>query len=106
MGLQGLTPVSVQGAITGRVVEIAPQVSGRVITVEAEPNITVDEGAVLFSIDAVSFESRVDELEARLQFYFCVDVVAADGSIRFSSITSRSVIFHVPSTASIVTMAS
>ncbi len=106
VGLQGLTPVSVQGAITGRVVEIAPQVSGRVITVEAEPNITVDEGAVLFSIDAVSFESRVDELEARLRFYFCVDVVVADGSIRFSSITSRSVIFHVPSTASIVTMAS
>jgi multidrug resistance efflux pump len=67
VGLQGLTPVSVQGAITGRVVEIAPQVSGRVITVEAEPNITVDEGAVLFSIDPVSFESRVDELEARLQ---------------------------------------
>ena len=106
VGLQGLTPVSVQGAITDRVVEIAPQVSGRVITVEAEPNITVDEGAVLFSIDAVSFESRVDELEARLRFYFCADVVAADGSIRFSSITSRSVIFHVPSTASIVTMAS
>ena len=67
VGLQGLTPVSVQGAITGRIVEIAPQVSGRVITVEVEPNITIDEGAVLFSIDPVSFESRVDELEARLQ---------------------------------------
>lgn len=67
VGLQGLTPVSVQGAITGRVVEIAPQVSGRVVSVEAESNITVDEGAILFSIDPVSFESQVDELEARLQ---------------------------------------
>jgi multidrug resistance efflux pump len=66
VGLQGLTPSSVQGAITGRIVEIAPQVSGRVITVEAEPNNRVDAGAVLFSIDPVSFESRVDELEARL----------------------------------------
>ncbi len=35
VGLQGLTPASVQGAITGRIVEIAPQVSGRVVTVEA-----------------------------------------------------------------------
>jgi multidrug resistance efflux pump len=58
VGLQGLTPSSVQGAITGRIVEIAPQVS--------EPNNRVDAGAVLFSIDPVSFESRVDELEARL----------------------------------------
>ncbi len=67
VGLPGLTPVSVKGAITGRIVDIAPQVSGRVITVEAEPNFKVDEGAVLFSIDPESFESRVDELEARLQ---------------------------------------
>ncbi len=67
VGLPGLTPVSVKGAITGRIVDIAPQVSGRVITVEAEPNFKVDEGAVLFSIDPVSFESGVDELEARLQ---------------------------------------
>ncbi len=67
VGLQGLTPASVQGAITGRIVEVAPQVSGRVLTVEAEPNITVDAEAVLFSIDPVIFESRVDELEARLE---------------------------------------
>ncbi len=67
MALQGLTPVSVTSAITGRIVQIAPQVRGRVMTVEAEPNIKVDEGAVLFSIDPVSVESRVDELEARLQ---------------------------------------
>ena len=67
VGLQGLTPASVQGAITGRIVEIAPQVSGRVMSVEAKPNITIDAEAVLFSINPVLFESRVDELEARLE---------------------------------------
>ncbi len=67
VGLQGLTPASVKGAITGRIVEIAPQVSGRVESVEAEPNITVDAGAALFSIDPVLYESRVEELEARLE---------------------------------------
>jgi multidrug resistance efflux pump len=67
VGLQGLAPASVQGGITGRIIEIAPQVSGRVIMVKAEPNVTVDEGALLFSIDPVLFESRIDELEARLE---------------------------------------
>ncbi len=67
IGLQGLTPASVKGGITGRIIEIAPQVSGRVIMVKAEPNVTVDEGALLFSIDPVLFESRIDELEARLE---------------------------------------
>jgi multidrug resistance efflux pump len=45
VGLQGLTPSSVQSAITGRVVEIAPQVSGRVTNVPVEANVAVDEGA-------------------------------------------------------------
>ena len=43
IGLQGLTPASVQGEITGQIAEIAPQVSGRVITVEAKPNVQVEE---------------------------------------------------------------
>jgi multidrug resistance efflux pump len=67
VGLQGLTPSSVQGAITGRIVEIAPQVSGRVVSVQAAPNVAVEEGAPLFSIEPVAYESRVNELEARLQ---------------------------------------
>ena len=67
VGLQGLTPASVQAAITGRVVEIAPQVSGRVISVQVEPETNLDEEDVLFTIDPILFESRVAELEARLQ---------------------------------------
>lgn len=67
VGLQGLTPASVQGAITGRVIEIAPQVGGRVITVEAKLNNAIDKGAPLFSIDPVLFEAQIDQLEAQLR---------------------------------------
>jgi multidrug resistance efflux pump len=66
VGLQGLTPASVQGAITGRIVEIAPDVAGRVVSVTAEPDVTVDKGQELFSIDPTLYEARVEELEARL----------------------------------------
>ena len=66
VGLQGLTPSSTQGMITGRLVEIAPQVSGRIIEVSVEPNEPVEADAVLFSIDRLPFEARVQELQARL----------------------------------------
>ncbi|MGA0336595.1 MAG: HlyD family secretion protein [Luminiphilus sp.] len=67
IGLQGLTPASVQGVITGRIIEIAPDVTGRVASVSSEPNVIVDEGAELFSIEPVLYEARVEELEARLE---------------------------------------
>jgi RND family efflux transporter MFP subunit len=66
VGLQGLTPASTQAAITGRIVEIAPQVSGRVTSVSVEPNTVVEEGATLFSVDPLFYEARVEELEAGL----------------------------------------
>ena len=66
VGLQGLTPSSTQAMVTGRILEIAPQVSGRINTVSVEPNVVVEEGAVLFTIDPIPFEARVQELEARL----------------------------------------
>ncbi|MCP3879964.1 MAG: HlyD family efflux transporter periplasmic adaptor subunit [Sulfitobacter sp.] len=67
VGLQGLAPASVQGAITGRIVEIAPDVTGRIVTVSVEPNVTVDEDTELFSVEPVLYEARVEELEARLK---------------------------------------
>lgn len=67
VGLQGLTPASVRGTVTGRIVEIAPQVSGRVISVTVEPDQQLDAGDALFSLDPVLFEARVEELEARLE---------------------------------------
>lgn len=67
IGLQGLTPSSSQALISGRIVEIAPSVSGRVISVQAQPNVIVEEGAVLFEIDPVPYRTRVDELVARIE---------------------------------------
>lgn len=66
VGLQGLTPSSQQAAITGRIVEIAPQVSGFVVNVPVEPNAPLEMGDVLFTIDPVIYEARVQELEAGL----------------------------------------
>jgi len=48
VGLQGLTPSSVQATITGRIVEIEPQVSGRVTVVTVEPNVTIVAGDTLY----------------------------------------------------------
>lgn len=66
VGLQGLTPSSTQAIISGRVLEIAPQVSGRVLEVPVEPNVVVEAGDVLFTIDPIPYEARVEELTARL----------------------------------------
>ncbi len=67
VGLQGLTPSSVHSGITGRVVEIAPQVSGRVSKVPVKANVRVDEGDILFEIDPVPYEARVQEIQAQLE---------------------------------------
>jgi len=66
VGLQGLTPSSAQATITGRIVEIAPLVNGRVVDVPVEPNTPLEMGDVLFTIDPVIYEARVQELEAGL----------------------------------------
>lgn len=66
VGLQGLTPSSTQGTVTGRIIEIAPEVSGRVISVTVEPDRQMEAGSPLFSIDPVLYEARVEELEAGL----------------------------------------
>ena len=64
--LQSLTPSSSQAMITGRVIEIAPGVSGRVTHVAAESNVLVENGAILFKLDLTNYQARVDELESRL----------------------------------------
>lgn len=66
VGLQGLTPASVKGAITGRIVEIAPDVAGRVVSVSAKSDVMVDKGDELFAVDPTLYEARVQELAARL----------------------------------------
>ena len=66
VGLQGLTPASKQAAITGRIVEIAPLVSGPVVDVPVKPNTALSRGDVLFTIDTFRYEARIQELEAEL----------------------------------------
>jgi multidrug resistance efflux pump len=67
VGLQGLTPSSTQAAITGRLAEIAPEVTGRVTRVVIQPNVPVESGDVLFEIDPTPYQASVDELNARLE---------------------------------------
>lgn len=66
VGLQGLTPASTQAVLSGYVTEIAPQVSGRVVEVPAEPNVEMDPGTVIYRIDPVPYQLRVDQLSAQL----------------------------------------
>lgn len=46
---------------------IVPSVSGRVISVDAQPNSLMSEGDVIFQIDKAPFQSSVDSVSARLQ---------------------------------------
>jgi multidrug resistance efflux pump len=87
-GLRLLTPITTQAAITTRIVQIAPQVSGRVDKVTAQRGKTVEKGAVLFTIDPTAFQARVDGLEPqlalsklRLQQY--EELAAADAGSQF-----------------------
>ncbi len=64
VGLDNLTPSSSQAVVMGRVVDIAPQVAGVVLSVSVKPNERVDKGSVLFEIDPTLFAAQVKELEA------------------------------------------
>jgi multidrug resistance efflux pump len=66
VGLQTLTPASVQAGIMGSVTEIAPQVQGRVVEVPVGVSEAVEPGDILFRIDARAYQSRVDQLTAQL----------------------------------------
>jgi multidrug resistance efflux pump len=66
VGLQTLTPASVQALITGNVTEIAPQVQGRVVEVPVGASEAVEPGDVLFQIDHRPYQYRVDQLKAQL----------------------------------------
>ena len=66
-GLRNLAPASTQAATVTRIVEIAPQVSGRVDSVLAERNVMVEAGTVLFTIDPTLYQATVDDLTARLE---------------------------------------
>ena len=66
VGLQTLTPASVQGMISANVTEIAPQVQGEVIEVSVQVNQMVEANEVLFRIDPRPYQDQVDQLKAQL----------------------------------------
>ncbi|QHO74001.1 hypothetical protein ACH79_16550 [Bradyrhizobium sp. CCBAU 051011] len=52
--------------VISRVVEVAPNVSGKVIEIPVKPNEPVKAGTTLFRIDPTPFKYKVDQLEASL----------------------------------------
>lgn len=62
-----LTPFVTQARVHAYVVPIAPQVAGRLISVDVENNQLVKAGQKLFSIDPGSFEIAVEAAEAALK---------------------------------------
>jgi multidrug resistance efflux pump len=60
-----LTP-SGRATVTGRVVEVTPNVTGQVIAIPVKPNVPVKTGDVLFQIDPAPFQYKVAQLQASL----------------------------------------
>ena len=60
-----LTP-SGKVTVTGRVVEVTPNVSGQIVAIPVKPNAPVKMGDVLFQIDAAPFQFKVNHLRAAL----------------------------------------
>jgi multidrug resistance efflux pump len=63
--LNSLTP-SGRVAVIGRVVEVTPDVAGRVTAIPVRPNVLVKAGAVLFEIERTPYENKVKQLQAAL----------------------------------------
>lgn len=60
-----LTP-SGRVTVTGRVVEVTPNVAGEVVAIPVKPNVSVKMGDVLFQIDPAPYKYKVTQLQASL----------------------------------------
>jgi multidrug resistance efflux pump len=60
-----LTP-SGRVTVTGRVVEVTPNVTGQIVAIPVKPNVPVKMGDVLFQIDPAPFQYKVSQLQASL----------------------------------------
>ena len=60
-----LTP-SGRVTVTGRVVEMTPNVTGQIIAIPVAPNVSVKANDVLFQIDPAPFQYKVSQLQASL----------------------------------------
>ena len=52
--------------MTGRVVEVTPNVTGQIVTIPVKPNVPVKINDVLFQIDPAPFQYKVAQLQASL----------------------------------------
>jgi multidrug resistance efflux pump len=60
-----LTP-SGRVTVTGRVVEVTPNVTGQIVAIPVKPNVPVKVNDVLFQIDPAPFQYKVTQLQASL----------------------------------------
>jgi multidrug resistance efflux pump len=60
-----LTP-SGRVTVTGRVVEVTPNVTGQIVAIPVKPNVPVKKNDVLFQIDPAPFQYKVTQLQASL----------------------------------------
>ena len=60
-----LTP-SGRVTVTGRVVEVTPNVTGQIVTIPVKTNVLVKANDVLFQIDPAPFQYKVSQLQASL----------------------------------------
>lgn len=66
LGLNIVAPSTADVRVIKYVINVVPQVRGRVIEVPAEPNRLIKKGDVLFKIDPTPYELTVRSLEAQL----------------------------------------
>lgn len=72
--------------VVSRVVEVTPTVSGTVVAIEAQPNLLMKAGSVLFRIDPAPYQFKVKQLKAAVaeaeqkvnQYKAQVDLAVAD----------------------------
>ncbi|MGR4928939.1 HlyD family secretion protein [Bradyrhizobium sp. CAR08] len=60
-----LTP-SGRVTVTGRVVEVTPNVTGEIVAIPVKPNVPVKKGDLLFLIEPAPFQYKVSQLQASL----------------------------------------
>ncbi|TYO64285.1 HlyD family secretion protein [Bradyrhizobium hipponense] len=60
-----LTPAG-KVTVTGKVVEVTPNVTGQIVAIPVKPNLPVKSGDVLFQIDPAPFQYKVKQLQASL----------------------------------------
>lgn len=61
------SPVSTKAVVSRYVVQIVPWVKGQVVSIPAKPNVPIQKGDVLFTIDPAPYQYTVNQVTAQLQ---------------------------------------